>query len=89
MKTKSLLMAVVLVASAAGMTACDKEDTPQTVVRPFVPPPPPPPIVFSEFVKTQFASTADNTDPQQVDDVDFAFDGQDDPSAYDDLLASP
>jgi hypothetical protein len=89
MKTQSMLIAVALVACATGISACSKSDTPQPVVAPFVPPPPPPPVVFSEFVKTQFANTADNTDPQSVDDTDFTFDGQDEPSAYDDLLANP
>ena len=54
-----------------------------------MPPPPPPPAppaqtAFSQFVQDQFAATADDTDPEPVDDVDFAFD--EDPAAFDSLL---
>lgn len=49
-------------------------------------PPPPPPVSFTTFVKDRFAATADNTDPVLVDTIDFAFDSDDDPTAFDDLL---
>lgn len=87
MKFKILMIAVGLALSAGGIAACgsSNEDT----IPPLNPPPaPPPPVVFSDFVADQFASTADDTDPAAVDDVDFLFDAQDDPNAFDDLLSS-
>jgi hypothetical protein len=55
------------------------------------PPPPPPPMAtdYTQFVKAQFAATADTTDPEAVDGTDFALNDQDNPGAFDDLLAAP
>jgi hypothetical protein len=44
---------------------------------------------YTQFVKAQFAATADTTDPEAVDGTDFALNDQDNPGAFDDLLAAP
>ncbi len=51
-----------------------------------VTPPPPPTTDFTSFVKGQFAATSDLTDPMEVDDKNFVFQDEDNPSAFDDLL---
>ena len=53
-----------------------------------IPPPPPPPAQtdFTTLIKNQFAATADNTDPVQIDDLNIVFADQDNPAAFDDLL---
>jgi hypothetical protein len=51
--------------------------------------PPPPPVVFSQFVKDQFANTVDEAPPVAVDALAFSFTDEDNPDAFDDLLASP
>lgn len=76
----------VLVSLLLAMTACDSSNYGGS---PPVPPPPPQAMDFTGFVKDQFAATADDSDPVEVDDVDFAFDDQDDPAAFDDLLGNP
>jgi hypothetical protein len=82
---KSILLAGVLVVSAAGLAACDNNNPPPT---PPPGPPPPSPVVFNDFVKSQFDNTADDTDPVAVDTTDFAFLNEDDPNAFDDVLSS-
>ena len=72
---------------ALALGACGSSgDDPVVVVPPPPPPPPPAPTNFTTFVKDQFANTSDMTDPEAVDDEDFAFSDNDDPTAYDDLL---
>lgn len=73
---------------AAGLAGCGGSDS-VPVTEPPPPPPPPPPVAFTDFVKTQFERTADDTNPQEVDDTDFAFNDSDNPDAYDDLLGNP
>lgn len=41
---------------------------------------------FTGFVETQFAVTADDTDPIPIESLDFDFDDQGDPGAFDTLL---
>ena len=48
--------------------------------------PPPQAVDFKVFVQDQFAATADDTDPVDVDATDFAFTNADNPTAYDSLL---
>lgn len=43
-------------------------------------------VDFTAFVGEQFTMTAEDTDPQAVDDIDFEFNDEDDPEAFDDLL---
>ena len=47
-------------------------------------PEPPPAVDSTAWVMDQFATTADDTDPVDVDETEFEF--SDDPAAYDDLL---
>lgn len=80
------LLSVALLA-LAGAAACDSDGS----MRPAPPAPPPPapppaPTSFSEFVRDQFAGTADDTDPVEVDERPLAFDNLDNPDAFDDLL---
>lgn len=49
-------------------------------------PPPQQAVDFTVFVQDQFATTADDLDPVDVDATDFAFTNADDPTAYDTLL---
>lgn len=53
------------------------------------PPPPPPPatVDFSTFAKNTFAANA-NTTPVSLDGVNFKFDVDDDPTAFDLLVMS-
>ena len=53
------------------------------------PPPPPPPVAFSQFVKDQFANMTVDTDPVDVDAMEFSFSDQDNPDAFDDMLTTP
>lgn len=71
--------------------ACGSDNNRSVQVPPPPPPPPPPPMAvdFTPFVKAQFDATADDTDPVAVDDTDFAFNDEDNPGAFDDLLATP
>jgi hypothetical protein len=41
---------------------------------------------FSGFVEDQFANTADDTEPLAIEELDFSFVDQDDPTAFDALL---
>lgn len=43
--------------------------------------------VFTDFVKTQLATTSDIAEPVSVNDKDFAFNDKDNPGAYDDVTA--
>lgn len=86
MKSSKMKISTLLAIGAVGLAACgsDRNFTP-----PPVPDPGPPPVQtesFTMFVKDQFADTADNTDPVEINDVEFDFDNSDNPSAYDDLL---
>lgn len=83
---RSLRLAMVLIAASAGLAACGSSNDAE-IPPPVIPPPPPPPVVFSDFVKQQFAATADDTDPEPVDETDFAFDDQEDTDAFNDLLS--
>ena len=49
-------------------------------------PPPPAQISFSEFVADLFGATSDTAEPAPVDNVDFSFDDNENPSAFDTLL---
>ena len=81
---KKSLIAMVI-GGVVTLSACGSDSNPPVVVEP-PPPPPPAPVSFSGFVKDQFAATADDTDPEEVDGIDFEFDADDDPDAFDDLL---
>ncbi len=65
------------------LAACDNDDD-NPMSGPPPNPPPPAATDFSEFVREQFAATADDTDPVGVDETEFDF--SEDPMAYDDLL---
>lgn len=44
-------------------------------------------VDFSGFVRDQFAiANPDTSDPVPVDDMDFEFNSQDDPAAFDDMF---
>lgn len=80
---RTLVSAIVaLVLGGCGSSG----DDPVAVVPPPPPPPPPAPTDFTMFVKDQFANTSDMTDPVDVDNEDFEFSDNDDPTAFDDLL---
>ena len=78
---KRLYLKLAAVASLLMLSACGS-DGGGGITNP--PPPPPAPTSFSQFVVDQFATTADDTDPVEVDDEDFDFD--EDPAAFDGLL---
>lgn len=67
------------------LAGCDNSSRNNAVVPP-PPPPPPAPTDFTTFVKDQFATTSDSTDPVEVDDEDYAFQDDENPNAFDDLL---
>jgi hypothetical protein len=87
MRKKSLFVAIAMLASGTALFGCGSDNDP-----PATEPPPPPPepeaVVFNQFVKDQFAATADDHDPVAVDETEFSFD-DDDPNAFDELLADP
>lgn len=91
MNSSKLKVAIILTLGAFGIAACgssgDSGSSPPTIP-PITPPPVEPPTSFTQFVKDQFAGTADNTDPVEINDVDFDFDNADNPQAFDDLLQS-
>lgn len=89
MKNAKLTIATLLASGALGLAACGGGSVSSPRVELPTPPPPPPPISYTTFVKDQFAATADNTDPAEINDIDFAFDNADDPGAFDDLLQTP
>lgn len=84
---RSTWLALALIAASAGLGACGNNNASIPPLQIPPPPPPPPPVVFSEFVKQQIAATADDTDPEPVDGTDFAFDDEENPGAFDDVLA--
>lgn len=47
---------------------------------------PVPTLDFTTFVKAQVKTTAEATAPQSLDRIDFSFNDQNNPQAYDDLL---
>jgi hypothetical protein len=90
MNHSKLKIAILLALGAVGLAACGSSNSssPRVELPPPPPPPPPPPapVSYTTFVKDQFANTANNTDPVEINDVDFAFDNADSPVAFDDLL---
>lgn len=83
--SKTIAVGTLLLA-LTGLSACGSSDRPEPPPSQPVPPAPPPPI-FTDFVKQQFADTADDTDPVAVDEQAFGFFDLEDPDAYDDLLS--
>lgn len=81
----SPLMTTCFLLAGSLLAACGDSDSPP-VMEPPPPPPPPEPVSFTQFVKDQVAATADDTDPEAVDDVEFTFDAEEDPNAFDDLF---
>lgn len=84
---KRLTFTALIALLAIFLGACGGSSSSAVVAPPAPPPPPPPPpppVQFNQFVQNEFAATADDTDPQPVDDVDFIFD--EDPTAFDSLL---
>jgi len=63
-------------ALALGAVGCDDDD--DEVV------PPPPASTFNTFVLQQFAATADDTSPQEINGTTFTF--SEDPNAFDSLF---
>lgn len=90
MNKRTLAVAALMLATTVAIQGCDSSynDAPPAEP-PTAPPPPPPPVAFSQFVKDQFANTADDTDPVDVDAMEFSFTDQDNPDAFDDLLTAP
>lgn len=95
---RSFRLSVAMLALAAGiaMGGCsDSSDnspiTNQPPVAPPAPGPAPEPVVvdFTRFVIDQFAATADDTEPESVDDTDFEFNDQENPDAFSGLLSGP
>lgn len=91
MPTSKLKLVAVLTLSALGIAACGSSNTdtlapPEPVAPQPQPPQPPQPQSYTLFVKDQFANTSDNTDPVEINDIEFNFDNSDNPRAYDDLL---
>ncbi|MGH8193821.1 MAG: hypothetical protein ACREQ8_05370 [Woeseiaceae bacterium] len=86
MNIRTLAVAALLLATTVAIQGCGGSYNDPA---PSEPPPPPPPVAFSQFVKDQFANTADDTDPVDVDAMEFSFTDQDNPDAFDDLLTAP
>ena len=90
MRMPKILLAPIALVLSLGLYGCSDSGNARVGQPPGMmsppPPPPPPPVNFTTFVKDQFAATADDTDPQSVDDADFAFTDDDNPAAFDDLL---
>lgn len=76
---------ILLTAAVLALAACtdgrDAYERPDTIG-----PVTPTPVSFTGFVEEQFANTADDTDPVELNDIGFNFDSQDNPTAFDDLL---
>ncbi|MBT8097273.1 MAG: hypothetical protein HKN35_13050 [Woeseia sp.] len=89
MKSSKLIVTALLALGTLGLTACGNSSNDVPL---FVPPPPAPPPAqpesFTMFVKEQFANTADDTDPVEINELDIDFDNADNPNAFDDLLQS-
>lgn len=87
MNQSKLRIATLLALGAVSLAACGSSNSSAPRVElPPPPPPPPAPVSYTTFVKDQFATTANNTDPVEINDIDFAFDNADNPVAFDDLL---
>ncbi|HEY5264280.1 MAG TPA: hypothetical protein VIJ37_04755 [Steroidobacteraceae bacterium] len=72
--------------AAASLAACHNDHNNGSA--PKTPPPPPPTSVdFSTFAKNAFAANA-NTTPISLDGVNFAFDVDNEPTAFDALVMS-
>jgi hypothetical protein len=87
MKGPTRILPALWLGLAAGLTACGGGYGDPPAEPPMEPPPPP--VVFSQFVKDQFTNTVDEVPPVAVDAMAFSFTDQDNPDAFDDLLASP
>lgn len=94
MTTSSRKIASLILVCGFTLSGCNSNnnDAPLVIEPPAAPPPEeepapdPQPVDFTTFVGEQFAMTADDSDPQPVDDVDFEFNDQDDPAAFENLL---
>ncbi len=93
MNNKPIGLALLALVACTAITGCSDSGTsaPPVAAPPTPEPPPAPPAAtdFTGFVTDQFAATADNTDPEQVDDKDFEFNDQDNPDAFSGLLSDP
>lgn len=85
MRTSRLRVVMLAMAASITVAGCDGSSSRSP------PPPPPPPttVDFTSFVIDQFAATADDTESEPVDDTDFAFNDQDNPDAFSELLPGP
>lgn len=79
-----LLIAVAACIVVAGCSDGQRNNAPPGMMEPE--PAPPAPVSFTGLVKDQFAATADDTDPVEINEIDIDFDSQSDPAAFDDLL---
>ena len=79
------LTAVVFLTAACGSSSVD-------VPVPVAPTPTPPPtsskVSFIGFVSDQFANTDDTAEPVEINDIDFEFDANDNPQAFNRLLGN-
>jgi hypothetical protein len=87
MKKIRLRVTLLLLTVGIALSGCDSSSSPSPPGNP--PPPPPAAVDFTAFVKDRFAATADDNDPEAVDEADFEFNDQDNPDAFSDLLANP
>ncbi|NND59812.1 MAG: hypothetical protein HKN49_06040 [Gammaproteobacteria bacterium] len=78
---------IATVALAALLTACGSSDFEVPSSPPVVTPPPAPTkLSFSQFVKDQVNNTTDTRTPVDINQLDFEFDAEDDPQAFDSLF---
>ncbi len=90
MRSFRLRMALLAMATSIAVAGCGGGSSSPPPEEPPPPPPPPPAAIdFTTFVTDQFAATADDTDPEPVDDTDFEFNDEDNPDAFSGLLADP
>ena len=79
-----LLPALLAVLSACGGGGSNNNSA---SAPPMMPEPPAPAQTdYNQFVQELFSMTADNTDPVDVNALDFVFTDQDNAAAFDDLL---
>lgn len=83
MTKRQITRTVLLLAGGIALSGCDDSDSPFEEV---TTPAEPQAVDFTTFVGEQFAMTADDADPEAVDGLEFEFNDQDDPEAFDDLL---
>ncbi len=84
----AMVASITLVGCSGGSSSSAPPNQPPAAPAPPAPAPEPEPttVDFTAFVLDQFAATADDSDPESVDDIDFEFNDQEDPDAFSELL---